>query len=790
MSQALGVWLRLRMAGVLPVLLLSQQITRCDGLASEAVRGVIGSRDMRATEPEQSKPSLQTEHKPKRKVTEADAIPMMQIAGPGAIRSYAGTLTRDFASFSPRRDKFVVILKRGNLATNTNDYWMALYKTDDLFQSPQPRTLVLMSSSSNREAIKDIRWLADDETILFLGERPGETTQLYSVRCDSGELQKLTNHPTNLIAYSADATGDTIVYASEKAPKSVVSPEFLRNGLVVSNESMTDLISGQIHDDERQLFVRQKGGIERPLHVPDELSGKVWGDIVEMYLSPNGQYLALKTNLTEIPTAWRQYAEPLLKRIITRDLPKGVPSWVFRYGIIDTRSGAGHVLLNSPVSYYGSEVAWSEDSRSVIVTGAFLPLTGGDFLDEKKSTHRPYALELDALTRSYSTLGDGDFQLLDWDQRRGVVKGLPRRRDSAAGDAQPEYYEKRGHHWERVNVSPQMDSGPGIEVTSEQDLNTPPKLVVTGSKAAQKAVLLELNPEFKNLEFGLVEEVEFAGAGDRAVHAGLYLPPGHVPNVRYPLVIQTHGFDPKGFWMDGSFTTAFAAQALAARGIAVLQIPDSHEWDETPDEAPKMAETFERAIRYLDQRGIVDIKRVGIIGFSRTGLYVHYMLTHSEVHFAAAIVADGSDGGYSQYIQFLSASPYAASDSEAINGGTPFGEGISSWLKRSPEFLLTKVETPLLIQVASLRTLSSQWGIFSGLRRLGKPVELVFLPTGTHILQKPWDRLVSQQGSVDWLAFWLMGEEDSDPSKAGQYNRWRSLRRLADGSPRRTSSSP
>src|SRR5260370_2444593 len=222
--------------------------------------------------------------------------------------------------------------------------------------------------------------------------------------------------------------------------------------------------------------------------------------------------------------------------------------------------------------------------------------------------------------------------------------------------------------------------------------------------------------------------------------------------------------------MDGSFKTAFAAQALAAQGIEVLQIRDIHEWDDTPDEAPKMAETFERAIRYLDQRGIVDIKRVGIIGFSRTGLYVHYMLTHSEVHFAAAIVADGSDGGYSQYIQFLSASPYAASDSEAINGGTPFCEGISSWVKRTPEFLLTKVETPLLIQVASLRTLSSQLGIFSGLRRLGKPMELGFLPTGTHILHKPSDRLVAQQGTVHWLPLWLTAQRHSTPNQPGPHN--------------------
>jgi len=64
------------------------------------------------------------------------------------------------------------------------------------------------------------------------------------------------------------------------------------------------------------------------------------------------------------------------------------------------------------------------------------------------------------------------------------------------------------------------------------------------------------------------------------------------------------------------------------------------------------------------------------------------------------------------------------------------------------------------------------------LLRLRKPVELVYLPEGEHILEKPWERLISQQGNVDWFRFWLQGYEDPDPAKAEQYARWRELRKL------------
>jgi len=70
-----------------------------------------------------------------------------------------------------------------------------------------------------------------------------------------------------------------------------------------------------------------------------------------------------------------------------------------------------------------------------------------------------------------------------------------------------------------------------------------------------------------------------------------------------------------------------------------------------------------------------------------------------------------------------------------------------------------------------------EWEWYAALNRLGRAVEMVVTRDGEHILQKPWQRMVSQQGNVDWFAFWLKGEEVPDPDKADQYRRWRKLRR-------------
>ena len=274
--------------------------------------------------------------------------------------------------------------------------------------------------------------------------------------------------------------------------------------------------------------------------------------------------------------------------------------------------------------------------------------------------------------------------------------------------------------------------------------------------------------------------MKWIGGSNNEIEGGLYLPPDYAPGKKYPLVIQTHGFDPAEFWLDGPFSTAFAAQPLAAKGIVVLQVPDSHDWTirDTPKEDPIMMETFEKAIDYLDQKGIIDRDRVGLIGFSQTCLYVQYALTHSKYKFAAAVAADGIDGGYFQYMAFANSSPYMESIREGLIGAPPFGEGLRLWLDRSPGFLLDRVTTPILIQAIRPTSIPDEWEWFAGLSRLNKPVDFVYIPGGYHILQKPWDRMVSQQGDVDWFCFWLKGEEDPDPAKAEQYTRWREQRKL------------
>jgi hypothetical protein len=344
-------------------------------------------------------------------------------------------------------------------------------------------------------------------------------------------------------------------------------------------------------------------------------------------------------------------------------------------------------------------------------------------------------------------------------------------------DIAPKAFKKVGSVWHAVPL-PTNGLNPNIpiEVSLEENSNTRPKIFVTSRKDNRRALLFDLNPQFSQVTFGRVEAVTWKAADGHEVFGGLYYPPKYQLGRRYPLVIQTHGFQKDRFWVDGPWSSAFAAQPLAAKDILVLQVGSSVDPSETrrvrntPSELSSEMAAYEGAIDYLEGRGLIDRTRVGIIGFSRTVSYVAYTLTHSKYNFAAATMADGFDAGYVNLML------WGGADYIQANGGLPFGSSLSSWTQNSPGFNLDKVNAPVRLEYYGWGGFLGGWQTFSGLSLLKKPVDFVWLPYGTHLLVKPWERLVSQQGNVDWFNFWLNGVNDSDPSKAAEYERWEQLR--------------
>ena len=712
----------------------------------------------------------------RRRVTVADAIEMTRWAD----RDYflGGNPDGRVGLFSPNGKQFLVVVKKGNIDRNTNDFLLLLFRTSGVFESPAPQVLLTMSSSSNRDAISDVKWLDDSKTVTFLGENPGEIPEVYSFNVQTKTLKKLTHHPTPILAYEITGAGQKIVYEAS-AKKMTDKQEVRRNGIVITVQSPSDLSACDCDTDRgspgesAELFVEATGRPSSRVSSSDFIAASE-----TLSLSPTGRYALVTVYLRDIPGPWTEYQERYLHAYVSARRRPGVRSMVRRYMVLDTESGDFFPLLNTPIGTFRNGFAWAKDGTSIVVSGAYLPLGVVDSAEREIRQKKTFVAEIRLPGREIVKIADADLVVKRWDEATGRIVLEP---TDAQKGSRAETYERNGSTWKQVpSTDENTPTDRPLDVSLEEDMNTPPRIVVSDSKSHRKAVLLDLNPQFARLRFGKVEAISWKATDGHEFVGGLYLPPDYKPGTRYPLVIQTHGFRKDRFWIDGPWSSAFAAQPLAARGIVVLQVDgpanevDDLKYTQTTEEAPRQMAGFEGAVDYLDGKGLIDRSHVGIIGFSRTVFSVEYTLTHSKYGFAAATLADGFDGGYVNYVL------WPIEDYVLVNGGPPFGSSLVQWLSNSPGFNLDKVTAAVHLESYGRGGFLGDWEWFSGLSLLEKPVDCVWLPDGTHLLVKPWERITSQQGDVDWFAFWLQNQEDADPRKKEKYVRWEGLRTLRD----------
>jgi len=199
---------------------------------------------------------------------------------------------------------------------------------------------------------------------------------------------------------------------------------------------------------------------------------------------------------------------------------------------------------------------------------------------------------------------------------------------------------------------------------------------------------------------------------------------------------------------------------------------------------------WDSAVSALTAQGLIDSSKVGIIGFSRKGWYVEFILAHAKTHYRAATATDNVDYSLGEYWLYHEARLITADD--AVYGGPPYGATLKNWIDYSVSFNLDKFHTPLLMEEmgglepgvyndrAPPLNLAAHYEVFTGLNRLNKPVEMYFYPYEEHQMDHPQARFSSMQRNVDWYRFWLEGEEDPGSAKADQYARWHQLRQLQE----------
>jgi dipeptidyl aminopeptidase/acylaminoacyl peptidase len=660
----------------------------------------------------------------KRPIEAKDAIEMTRVAS--AACPSDDSAASQAGQISPDHKRFFIVLAKGNLRNNVNEYTLRVFQSKALRPGLRPRTLVTMRSA-DEPAIRDTCWTRDARAIFFIGAEPRGDAGIYSVSVATGIVKRLTPRGIRVLRYALTDDGRTMVYiASPHRPRPTQDTQ-TEAPFVVEGQSLLDLIAGD-HGEKQPAFdlYRQVAG---------QAKRKEWkgegADSSFLSVSPNGRFAVLcrSVRARELPKKWEDYDygpdNAIIKTLFrTTDSDAVVPFQ--RYMVIDMRNHAAFWLWDGPRLAEGfQELKWLSDGRSIALHNVFPP---------------------------HPSTGARDQQL----------------------DVTVDLEDRTWKPQTSVDWTPPSKSPSPFRIAIEQSLKEPPRLLTTDASTGKKTFLFDLNPQFAHLAFGAVRVVSWQVHGI-TVESGLYLPPDYDPKKRYPLVIQTHGFHDQQFSMDGNdeWSSAFAARLLAAKGIAVLQtysFSDARDHD-TVGNDPELGLTeeerfrtfaklvYEGAVGELDKQAVLDVNRVGISGFSRTVWFVEYTLTHSLLPFKAALLVDGIDAGYFNYLAFQSR------EFEADNGGImPFGTtGLDQWRAEAPGFNLDRVACPVrLVSLNRKDSVLLAWEWFAGLRLLQKPVELTVFPHASHILTQPTDRYLAMMGMTNWFTRLLGGPHSEE----------------------------
>lgn len=713
--------------------------------------------------------------------------------------------------FSPDQKHFVVVTSRGIIKTNQVESTLWLFESEKVGKfvttptipnALQPRVLARFSavpqadySDSYEPIISDVSWLRDSKALLFLAQRPTGDRGLYRLDLASRKVRSLSRAELDVNQYVAVAGTVAYTATSLREPIKLGNP-INRNAVDVTGLGWSDFLfvdalaarferCNELWISRNSTTVRIRQGQTCLLNRYDQV----------LSLSPDAGSLIVTLPVLQIPEEWQYYRPSFPDRKIDPGSPGSTsstnPLRLAQYQLFNLRDGTRQRLLDSPNAWaqgFGdlNGAVWSRDGTSVLLLNTYLPLNVLD-TQEKARRASPCSVAFIDLTvhsdgclvfSSYpdkqsfltrASFGDDENKvLLEFRDADGKKLQQSFRRLDKSWKAGPSVLEGAD------TLSNAKDGIEALSVEIRQDLNTPPALWATDRSTGQSREIWNPNPKLSTFQLGEASVFHWTDSSGHKWSGGLVKPPDYVLGRRYPLVIQTHGFLETEFMTDGRFTTAFAARPLATAGIVVLQMGENYDYTSHVDDAPLQILGFESAVLQLASDGLIDAGKVGIIGFSHTCYHVEVALIKDPKLFAAATIVDGVDESYMQAM--LSVVGATGQVGDAIYGGRPFGDGLKQWIASAPGFHLDRIQTPLRIETLRPESVLGEWEIYSSLTLQNKPVEMIYFPEGQHILQKPLERLASQQGNVDWFRFWLKDEVDPADSEASSYARLRRMR--------------
>ncbi|SHH16491.1 alpha/beta hydrolase family protein [Flavobacterium johnsoniae] len=301
----------------------------------------------------------------------------------------------------------------------------------------------------------------------------------------------------------------------------------------------------------------------------------------------------------------------------------------------------------------------------------------------------------------------------------------------------------------------------------EQKFDMSPRLVVASTLLPSK-YYFKSNPQQDKFFWGRSQLIEYQNSKGIKLKGALYYPAAYNPLKKYPMIVniyerksyELHKYQNPTYFVEAGFNSS----VLTSEGYFVLQ-PDIKLEYKNPGIAA--ADCVISAVKKVVESGIVDKKRIGIMGHSFGGYESSFIITQTDL-FGAAITSGAITDLVSFYYTINKGNGrpdmWRFQTEEWNMGGTPY-EIPKTYYDNSPINFVKNVQTPVLLwsgkndyQVDTHQSME----FYLALRRAGKKSIMLLYPEEGHGIINPEKQKDLSIRTLQWFDHFLKEDKKSE----------------------------
>ena len=647
------------------------------------------------------------------------------------------------------------------------------------------------------------KWARDGSFFVFMSNREAPESsanrnQLYLMRPDGGESQRITDAKEGVSDFALSRDGRLLVYRSGKAGEE----QLYKLAVTALNSGKADqltkhdtgIASWQWAPDSRRIYFvandsadaddklrREKKftvnirNAETPLsslwalEIDTEKTKRLTEDasfsVADVGISPDSKWIVFRGQSAE-----------RFKRNITME---GLYSDLY---LLETGSGKIERLTqNEEIGEAGA--SFSPDSQWIAFSAS------DDLTGYSLSNDRVYLRAVGERGKPFRKLGtsyDGDASVGFWSKDGTTIyfnDGIKATNQLFALDVRQNTVRQLTQ--ERASLTVTRDNDSGVLLVNYSDPSTPATAFVARSieQIGTRSTWLQLvdsNPQVRGFALGQEEEMTWKSKDGSSVGGVLVKPVGYRPGERYPLIVAIHGGPAAADVL--SFNGGYGSQVYAGAGYVVLRpnyrgstnYGQKHKTDIVGNYFAPGYEDIMAGVDHLIAQGIVDPARMGVLGWSAGGHWSNWILTHTD-----RFKAISSGAGTANWISMYAQSDLQRNRQFYLGNKLPYDDFDAYW-NQSPLKYIKNAKTPTMIHVVEgdPRVPSPQSiELHMALKQLGVPTELFMYPGTTHGIPDPRNQFVKSVSEMAWMDFYVRGK--------GKKFAWRDvLKTLEEEAPR------